>query len=225
MDLIEKYYSHLSGITEECQYTMKHVEGVAGAYSYVAVASPTDKMNIVNNGYIARLLENYLKAKGMNTRLRNPDKDIMRIIGEMEYDYTTIIEYRKDDKKKLVDRIPYLLSRLAMSKISVFKEEVDKSVVNIVEAARKSNSTFNNQPWRLVVYNNRIHVFCRDDKDFLEKQLYEAKMKDIGMAIADMEVAAEDEWIMVSYEANEKLAQKQVKNHEYVVTLFLNNTV
>lgn len=225
MNLIEKYYSHLSGLTCECQYTMRHVENATGEYNLVAVSSPTDKINIVNNGYIIGLLSAYLRDKGMQVSIYNPDKETRRLIGKMEYEYQTIIKYRKDIKKKLSDRIPYLLGRMAMSRICVFKEEVDKSVVNVVEAARESYSTFNNQPWRLVAYNNRIHVFCRDDKDFFEKQLYESKMRDIGIAIADMEMAAEEEWLMTSYEVCDNVAEKKIKNHEYVITLFLDKTV
>ena len=118
MDLIEKYYSHLSGLTEECQYTMKHAEGAAGAYSYVAVASPADKMNIVNNGYIARILENYLKAKGMNTRLRNPDKDIMRIIGEM------VVEEDVTDYDAVVNALNIVAPKVIISKMAYDRLEV-----------------------------------------------------------------------------------------------------
>ena len=225
MNLIEKYYSHLSGITDECQYTMRHVENATRDYNLVAISSPADKINIVNNGYISGLLVAYLKARGMQISLRSPDKETRRLIGKMEYEYQTIIEYRKDERKRLVDRIPYFLGRLSMSKICVFKEEVDKSIINVVEAARETSSIYNNQPWRLVAYNNRIHVFCRDDKDFFEKQLYEAKMRDIGVAIADMELAAEEEWLMASYEICDSVADKKIKNHEYVITLFLKKTV
>ena len=225
MNLIEKYYSHLSGLTCECQYTMRHVENATGEYNLVAVSSPADKINIVNNGYIIGLLSAYLKSRGMQISLHNPDKETRRVVGKMDYEYQTIIEYRKEEKKKWSDKIPYLLSRLAMSKMCVFKEEVEKSVVNVVEAARTSRSTYNNQPWRLVAYNNRIHIFCRDDKDFFEKQLYISKMRDIGMAIADMELAAEEEWLMTNYEINERVADKKIKNHEYVITMFLNKTV
>lgn len=225
MNLIEKYYSNLSGLTGECQYTMKHVEDMTGGCNLVVVSSPADKINIVNNGYISGLLTTYLKDKGMHVSIHNPDKETRRLVGKMEYEYQTVIRYRKDEKKRLSERIPYLLGRLAMSKICVFKEEVEKSVINVVEAARESYSTFNNQPWRLVAYNNRVHVFCRDDKDFFEKQLYESKMRDIGIAIADMEIAAEEEWLMVSYEVCDNVAEKKIKNHEYVMTLFLNKTV
>ena len=85
MNLIEKYYSHLSGITDECQYTMRHVENATGDYNLVAISSPADKINIVNNGYISGLLVAYLKARGMQISLRSPDKETRRLIGKMEY--------------------------------------------------------------------------------------------------------------------------------------------
>lgn len=248
MSLIEKYYSHLSGLTDECQYTMKHIEDATRDYNLLVVSSLSDKINIVNNGYITGLLNGYLKSRGMKTRVRGLDKDIIKAIKRMENDknvsgqreeceeqvleknetkdeYVTVLEYRKEEKKKISDKLPYLLGRLAMSKICVFKEEVEKSVINVVEAARKSYSTFNNQPWRIVAYNNRIHIFCKEERDFLDKQMHEAKLRDIGIALADMEMAAEEEWLMAEYEISEKISDKKVKNHEYVITMFLNRTV
>lgn len=248
MSLIEKYYSHLSGLTGECQYTMKHIEDTTRDYNLLVVSSLSDKINIVNNGYITGLLNSYLKSRGMQTRIRGLDKDTIKTIKRIENkkkeseqgeecedlalenskikgEYVTVLEYRKEGKKKLSDKLPYLLGRLAMSKICVFKEEIEKSVINVVEAARKSYSTFNNQPWRIVAYNNRIHIFCKEERDFLDMQMHEAKLRDIGIALADMEMAAEEEWLMAEYEISEKIAEKKVKNHEYVITMYLNRTV
>ncbi len=225
MNLIEKYYSHLAGLTDNCEFEMKHIDGKTGQFNYVVVASKTDKINMVNNGYITRLLENYLLERGMKTRLCNPDKELKKSIGKMNYEYYTVLAYKKQDKKEFAEKFLGLIGRLSVNKMCVFKEEVEKSVINVVEAARNSYSVYNNQPWRLVAYNDRIHMFCKNENDFLEKQMYETKMRDIGRALADMEETAEEEWLMTKYLVSSKVAGKSVKDHEYVITMILKRTV
>ena len=87
--------------------------------------------------------------------------------------------------------------RLPLEDLCVFKEVPRQWMTQMLEAARLSPSSMNSQPWRFVVYDNRIHIFSK--KHSVEK-LRKWDEVNFGIMFANMMVAAEELWLdAVSY--------------------------
>ena len=128
-------------------------------------------------------------------------------------------------KKGYLENAGYLMQqstkakRLEEKQVVVYKEEAPENICKIVKAARWSPSAYNEQPWRLVVYQNRIHVFCK--KGFFKEQiLSDMKRIDIGCMLANVTQAAEELWLSTTIVKMENIEEKKFKNNEYILSIF-----
>ena len=88
----------------------------------------------------------------------------------------------------------------------------------LLEVARLAPSSFNSQPWRFVVFDNCMHIYCKKQK--LE---YLSKWNEInfGILFSHMMVAAEELWIDVDLIRLEEITHKQFSNSEYILSAVL----
>ena len=128
-------------------------------------------------------------------------------------------------KKGYLENAGYLMQQITKAKrleekqVVVYKEEAPENICKIVKAARWSPSAYNEQPWRLVVYQNRIHVFCK--KGFFKEQiLSDMKRIDIGCMLANVTQAAEELWLSTTIVKMENIEEKKFKNNEYILSIF-----
>ena len=88
----------------------------------------------------------------------------------------------------------------------------------ILEAARLAPSSMNSQPWRFVVYDNRIHIFS---KKHSAEQLKKWDEVNFGIMFANLMVAAEEAWLDVDLIRLEDISQKNFPNNQYVLSAIL----
>ena len=113
----------------------------------------------MNMGYLMEQMVLYLCSIGLGTcyigsrRVRRElqEKDGKKLVG--------IIAFGKS--KGPWTRKPSEANRLAMDELCVFKEVPRQWMKQLLEAARLAPSSMNSQPWRFVVYDNRIHIFSK----------------------------------------------------------------
>ena len=90
----------------------------------------------------------------------------------------------------------------------------------ILKAARLAPSAMNLQPWRFIVYADRIYVFAQKSRI---PYVSGAGMRDfgIGIMLSHIMLAAEELWMELQTETEEQFASKTYKNGEYIATLSL----
>ena len=134
----------------------------------------------------------------------------------MKYDYIIALAFGKTDEPLYRNSLE--AKRLPESDTVVYKEDVNADIRQIITAARLAPSGMNNQPWRFVVYKNRIHIFTR--KNVLLYKIMDANnMIDIGVMMANLLVAAEELWVDISISQLESLKNKPFHNNQYVLTV------
>jgi nitroreductase len=170
----------------------------------------------MNAGYLMQQISLYLTAKGIGScylGMLNPKKGsgiganlsyiITLAFGEAENDV-----YRNNEKAK----------RLPLDDIAIFKSDVNKNMKAIIQATRLAPSSMNSQPWRLVVYDNRIHIFCKKNL-FLTGVLKEMKYIDIGICLAHLLVTAEELWVDVKIVKLDNISNLAFKKNDYVISV------
>ena len=107
--------------------------------------------------------------------------------------------------------------RLPLEELCVFKEVPRQWVRQLVEAARQAPSAGNSQPWRFVVYDNRIHIFTK--KHQVERfARYTLEEQNFGGMLANILIAAEEFWMDVDLIRLENISQKNFPNNQYVLS-------
>ena len=90
----------------------------------------------------------------------------------------------------------------------------------LLDVARLAPSSMNSQPWRFLVYDNKIHIFCKKSSVGTSKRLTEINF---GILYAHMMVAAEELWLDLDLIRLENISQKNFANSEYMLSAVLNS--
>ena len=183
---------------------------------YLALYSETVDGYERNAGYIMEQIVLYLTAKGLGTcylggsRPDQPVKNGKKCVILVAFGYPEGKLYRESP----------LAKRLPLNSLCTFKEEAGEQMKTVLKAARLAPSAFNAQPWRFVVYSDRIYVFARKPRISLKA---EKGMRDfsIGVMLSHIMLAAEELWMELKTETEEQFAAKVYKNGDYVATLTL----
>lgn len=224
---ILNYASHLENLSDNVrtgfrvltwQNVKKHLMGTLHikAPYYLVLFSDAVEESMLNAGYLLGQLDLYMVSRGLGTcffngaRLLCDDENglvpIMAIgFGKPERQY-----YRSSRKTK----------RLPISEICTIKEEISEEERCIAEAARLAPSSMNNQPWRFVLYNGRIHLFCKKNR-LPVPGIQKLHFLDTGIALAYLIVGAEEFWFNPELVKAENISEKQFKRNEYVITVRL----
>ena len=105
--------------------------------------------------------------------------------------------------------------RDSLDKLCAYKQEPLKATRQLLEAARLAPSSLNSQPWKFVVYKNRIHIFVSEKKR--QSKTQEPWMElNMGIMMSHILMAAEEYWIDVTMTKSENLAEKTVPNYLYI---------
>ena len=90
----------------------------------------------------------------------------------------------------------------------------------LLELARVSPSAYNTQPWRFVVYSNRMHVFLKKSR---VKRIANMEYINMGIMLANIVIGAEEKWIDICMKEQEELKDKKIGSNEYILTVFNRN--
>lgn len=182
---------------------------------YLAFYSERKEGDLLNAGYMLEQMVLYMTLKGIGTCYLANLKSQADSVG---YRLVMIVAFGKPEGK--IGRDEREAKRLELDKICIFKEDVNRSFLTMLEAARLAPSSFNSQPWRFVVYNKRIHMFCK--RPFLPIQFTkEISQVDMGIALAHIAIAADDLWVDIQIKHLENLASIPIANNEYIASITL----
>ena len=174
-----------------------------------------------NGGYLMEQIVLYMTTKGLGTC----------------YLGGSTVKKKRTDGKRLVMIIAFgypegklcressLAKRLPLSELCVFKEEVRETMKTVLKAARLAPSAFNSQPWRFIVYSDRIYVFSKKETGLfrglkgLAPQAGTGRDFSIGVMLSHIMLAAEELWLELETATEEQSASKVYKNGTYVATL------
>lgn len=226
LDNIVNFANHLESLTAEHKVkyeVVKYVEekhtlienftGGNAPYYLVLYAARTEDY-LLNAGYLLEQIVLYMTTKGLGTCYLGMKK--LKSAGELEP--VIAVAFGKPKKEFYEEeRNP---SRKPIHELACYKTAVTEDVKEIVRAGRLAPSSLNSQPWRFVVYDNRIHLFCRKEK-LLPEVMKKMHGIDMGIALAHLTVAAEEFWYSPQVTKLPNISEQKFKQHEYIVTVLL----
>ncbi len=185
---------------------------------YICISSEKKGDYLINAGYMMEQISLYITSKGLGTCFLGGAAPGKGLKDTMRYDY--VISLAFGIPSGTLYRDSHEAKRLDEEELVVYKEDVDSDIRQMITAARLAPSSLNNQPWRFVVYKNRIHIFIRKNIA-LYKVMDSINKIDIGIMLANLLIAAEELWIDVSISKLDSLKNKDFKNNQYVLTMII----
>ncbi|MSS64230.1 nitroreductase family protein [Velocimicrobium porci] len=211
-DSLEVKYEIIDKVTEQ----EKHNGSLwIKAPYYFVLYSKIGENYLMNAGYLLEHICLYMTTKGLATCFMQNVGSIKKHEG-----YEPVLQIAFGKSNKNIYREAKKVKRLKLNEICIFKEEVCKEVQEILNAARMAPSSLNSQPWRLIVYDNRIHLFCRKEVIAFKKMkaLHEI---DMGIILANLCIGAEEMWLLSELMKSENILERHFRKNEYVATLKL----
>ena len=189
--------------------------GIRAPY-YLLIYSEDGEKAAMNVGFVCQQTVLYMCSKGIGSCIVNPasaKRPLQRVNGKQLYG---VVAFGRG--KSGCNRKPVEANRLDMSKLCIYKEKPRLWMKQLLEAARMAPSSLNSQPWRFVVYDNRIHIFCKSKKTEQMKKMDEINF---GIMFANMIVVAEELWLDVDLIRLEDISQKTFLNSQYILSVIL----
>ena len=187
---------------------------------YFALTCDKDEDSLMNAGYLLQQMVLFLTAKGYGTYYLShfTKEGFSKESTVNQQEPTVVIAFGK--AKGSIIRESKKPRRLPENNTVIYKTEVGSHVKLMVKGARLAPSYLNSQPWRFVVYENRIHIFGK--KTFLlEGVLHNTKTIDMGIMLANLLQVAEELWIDVEVKRLENITNKNLKKNEYVISVLI----
>ncbi len=184
-----------------------------GAPCHAVLYSEEKEGYLQNAGYVMEYLMMYLVSMGLGTCYRMHVGNVAKrdAVGRGS---VISIAFGYADEEEF--RNPLEASRLTQKEICFLKEEPNANIYKLIEAVRMSPSAYNLQPWRLVVYKNSLHFFVTRAKLSKNQKLTEI---DTGVALANIDMAADSQWIDIIKKKVPSMEQKGRPRLEYLFSL------
>ncbi len=109
--------------------------------------------------------------------------------------------------------------RHPLSALCTYKDEPGEYLKKILKAARMAPSSMNTQPWRFIVYADRVYVFMKKEALPQPKMFTTMRHFDMGIMLCHIMLAAEEFWMNMETMTEEQYAKKNYKNGEYICTI------
>ena len=233
MEHITGFFSQLKPYKSSIEYDMlivdntKDDEKLKGMWKvkapyYLLFSSELKQDYLINAGFLLQQMVLYLTARGLGSCYQGGIKPSLALKSKLKYDYVMALTFGKSDKN--IYRPSEKAKRLSEESLVVYKEEVGESIKTIMQSAILSPSSYNTQPWRFVVYRNRIHVFCKKSRYF-SSVLSDNKLIDMGVVMANIMQAADELWLDATPIKSEVFSNKELKKNEYITTIVLKEKV
>lgn len=185
---------------------------------YLVCYTQEDKNAFLQAGYLTEQVVLYLTSHGIGTCYQGGAKAVMEEEPEgMQQRIVVAFGYAEGETYRKAGSV----KRLPIQETCIFKEDPTPEESMILAAARLAPSSVNNQPWRFVVYQNRIHVFCRESMLAKIKVTREMRELDMGIVLYHLMLSCEELWVDAELVFLEQLAGRSVKGNTYVMSLML----
>ena len=93
-------------------------------------------------------------------------------------------------------------------------------MLTILRAANLAPSSMNNQPWKFVVYKNRIHVFSHKSNSFIPI-ITKLHTIDMGIMLNHMFLAAEELWLEAEFSQLDNISNQLFKDYKYIMSMLI----
>lgn len=222
---LQSYYSGIRSIFAGIETEIRIIEnldhschfgiwGIKAPY-YLAFYSQERDGDMMNAGYLMEQISLFLCCRGIGScffgsaavpkRLR--EKNGRKLMMIMAFGHAKNSCTRESTAKA---------RRLELGQLCAYKEDPQPWVYQLLEAARMAPSSFNSQPWRFLIRDNRIHVFSLGAAAKKAGRFHDFNF---GAMFSHLLTAADEFWQDVDLIRLEDISQKQFKNSEYVLSV------
>ncbi len=194
-----------------------HLGNVSAPY-YMIFYSREAKRSQMNVGFLMQHMALYLCTIGIGSCIigsTNFRKDL-RTKGEMKA--VGLMAFGKS--KGPLSRAHGGAKRIPMDELCSFREVPRQWMKQLLQAARMAPSSMNDQPWRFVVYDSRIHIFTKKHQVDRMKR-YRWEEVNFGIMFANLMIAAEELWLDIDLIRLENISQKNFPNSQYVLSAIM----
>ena len=191
--------------------------GVRAPYYLLLYTEEKDKC-YMNAGFIMEQMSLFLSCKGIGSCFVGSPVVSRKYARFGNKKLVCILAFGR--AKGSTTRRPSEFKRLDMNKLCVYKEKPRQWMCQLLDVARLAPSSMNSQTWRFLVYDNKIHIFCKKSSVGTSKRLTEINF---GILYAHMMVAAEELWLDLDLIRLENISQKNFANSEYMLSAVLNS--
>lgn len=199
----------------EKEKMMEHHFSVKAPHYFVLSTESTED-RFLNLGFVLEQVALYLVTKdlgscfaGIHKEKKQKQQETSRILAVLAFGIPA------DGSAKRMRTLP-------IEHLCVFKDKADAGIKDMISAAVLAPSRLNSQPWRFVVYKNRIHVFRKKERFVLKTSTTDWYQEfDMGMMLANLLVAGEELWYNIEIVNNETIAEKELKNNIYMFTVIV----
>lgn len=170
----------------------------------------------MNAGNIIQQVSLYLTSKGIGSCILGMTK-VKKGFAEI-VDHEHVITLAFGEAENEIYRTAEHAKRDELSDIVIYKEDVRRNIQDLLQAVRLAPSSMNQQPWKFVVYDKRIHIFTKKHiiKAGPTKLMNEI---DMGCCIAHLLVATEELWMDNVIQQYDNISAKTFHKYEYVTTM------
>ena len=184
---------------------------------YAALYSEKHEEDYLQAGCLMEQLVLYLHTQGIGScyqggaRLQKDEEEDMELIMILAFGYPA----------EPLERSRVAFKRAPLEKLVKVNAAPGKEQKKLLECARLAPSALNQQPWRFVVTENRIHLFIkRPGRAGYQRQL-NRNLFHAGIVLAHMLIAGEEYWYDLSYRKVDSIMEKAIQNYLYAGSVFL----
>ncbi len=230
LEKIQKMMDNLAKLDPSCRVEFEILDNFnkknqakglikAEAPYYLAVYCEDSPNAYKNAGYMAEQMVLYLTTKEIGTcylgsaRAGAKEKNGLKQFLVIAFGRAEGTLYRDMEEA----------NRKPLGTLCTYKDEPGEYLKKILKAARMAPSSINSQPWRFIVYSDRVYVFMKKETIPQPKLFTTMRYFDMGIMLCHIMLAAEEFWMDMVTMTEEQYAAKKYKNGEYVCTLVFNN--
>ncbi|MDO5410191.1 MAG: nitroreductase family protein [Lachnospiraceae bacterium] len=200
----------------EAQKKIKGMFRINAPY-YMAVFTKKTSFSMIEAGCYAQKLVLYMTTKGLGTCYQGGSKLAESEIPE-NMQLAMIIAFGYAERE--LTRESKLARRQALNKLCRFRATPSEEFRVMLKAARLAPSAMNRQPWRFVVWDDRIDIYLQEDV-LLKKISMFSQLFDIGIVLCHLLEAADEQWLPVEAVREDVTAAFKAgeKNSRYMITV------
>ncbi len=179
---------------------------------YVVLYSEVREDYRRNAGCLMEQLSLYLHTIGIGScyqggaRLKRND--------ELDLEPVMIMAFGRPDGE--LGRNANEFKRIKMNKLVRVHGTMSKVQRKLLEAARLAPSAMNQQPWRFVAAEGRIHLFVKKPGRMNYQKQLDSNLLAAGIVLSHMLVTAEEQWFDLEYQKLDSILEKDFQNYLYV---------
>ena len=229
MKHIRRYIQAVSPLYDEIRWHIELLDGKAqkktlkgpwkaDAPHYMVFYTEESRKAVRNAGFILEQLVLYLVTKGIGSCFQGGVHTTCQPDEAKGLKPVMVVAFGMG--RECIERDLKEVRRMRLQDMMVAKEEIGEDMKTLLRTARLAPSAFNAQPWRFVVYHNRIHVFERKQWKWMPA-IGKTKDFDIGVVLSHFVLAAEELWLQCEVQRMESISEKNMKNYEYAATIVI----